>query len=251
MEQSWLLGIALALPLLGALPVALLGRWPNAREGVSLATAGALFAVVLEILGRHQAGIHQELVLIEMMPGLPIALELEPLGMLFALVASGLWILTTAYAIGYMRAHHEENQTRFFVCFALAISGAIGIALARNLLTLFLFYEFLTLSTYPLVTHAGTEDAKKAGRIYLGILISTSVLFLLFGILWVYSLTGTLEFRPGGILRGHASPTMVAVRLALFAFGTGKAALMPFHRWLPAAMVAPTPVSARRCRDGP
>lgn len=244
-EGAAVLGIALALPLCGALPVALLGRWPNLREAASLTTAGVLFTVVLSILRRHLAGEHLELELFGMLPGVPpIALEIEPLGMLFALVASGLWILTTAYAIGYMRAHDEENQTRFFVCFALAISAAMGVAMARNLLTLFLFYEALTLSTYPLVTHAGTEKARDAGRVYLGILISTSILFLLFAIVWTWQLTGTLEFEPGGILRGHVDGPMVAVLLALFAFGTGKAALMPFHRWLPAAMVAPTPVSA-------
>jgi multicomponent Na+:H+ antiporter subunit D len=244
MENGSLLTLAIALPLFGALPVSLLGRTPNLREAASLTTAGALFLVVLEILQRHLAGERLEFELVEMMPGLPIAFEVEPLGMLFALVASGLWIVTTAYAIGYMRAHHEENQTRFFVCFAVAIAAAIGIALARNLLTLFLFYEVLTLSTYPLVTHSGTEEARSAGRVYLGILLSTSVLFLLFAILWTWHLTGTLEFEPGGILRGHAEPAMVGLLLALFAFGTGKAALMPFHRWLPAAMVAPTPVSA-------
>jgi len=143
-----------------------------------------------------------------------------------------------------MRAHKEVNQTRFFACFAVAIAATMGVALARNLLTLFLFYEALTLSTYPLVTHAGTKEARDAGRVYLGILLTTSVLFLLFAIGWTYSLTGTLEFEPGGILRDRADPLMIGVLLALFAFGTGKTALMPFHRWLPAAMVAPTPVSA-------
>jgi multicomponent Na+:H+ antiporter subunit D len=244
MDNGSLLATAVALPLLGALPVSLLGRWPNVREAASLLTAGTLFAVVITILQRHLAGEHLELELGEMMPGMPLALEIEPLGMLFALVASGLWIVTTAYAIGYMRAHDEKDQTRFFVCFAVAISAAIGVALARNLLTLFLFYEALTLSTYPLVTHARTDAAREGGRVYLGILLTTSVLFLLFAILWTWHLTGTLEFEPGGILRGHVEPTMVGILLALFAFGTGKAALMPFHRWLPAAMVAPTPVSA-------
>jgi multicomponent Na+:H+ antiporter subunit D len=243
-DAGSLLAIAVAVPLLGALPISLLGRWPNLREAASLATGATLFAVVLAILRRHLAGETLEVELVEMMPGLPLALEVEPLGMLFALVASGLWVLTTLYAIGYMRAHDEENQTRFYVCFAVAISAAVGIALARNLLTLFLFYEALTLSTYPLVTHAGTQKARDAGRVYLGILIATSILLLLFAILWTWQLTGTLEFEHGGILEGHASPAMVTLLLALFAFGTGKAALMPFHRWLPAAMVAPTPVSA-------
>lgn len=238
------LGVAVALPLVGAVAVAALGRWPNLREAASFITSGALFAVVLGILGRHQAGESLSLEGVELLPGLPLALGLEPLGMLFALVASGLWVLTTAYAVGYMRAHDEPDQTRFFVCFALAISAAMGVALSRNLITLFVFYEVLTLSTYPLVTHSRTEAAREAGRVYLGILISTSVLFLLLAIVWTWQLTGTTEFRPGGILAGHADPGMVAVLLGLFAFGTGKAALMPFHRWLPAAMVAPTPVSA-------
>ena len=243
-EGGNLLLLALALPLLGALPVAALGRTPNLREAASLTTAGALFLVVLEILQRHLAGELLSVHLIEMFPGLSLALSLEPLGMVFALVASGLWILTTVYAIGYMRAHEEENQTRFYVCFAVAIFAAIGIALSANLLTLFLFYEILTFSTYPLVTHSGTEEAMRAGRVYLGILVSTSVLFLLFAILWTYTLAGTLDFRPGGIVPHDLSPLAVGLLLALFAFGIGKAALMPFHLWLPAAMVAPTPVSA-------
>jgi multicomponent Na+:H+ antiporter subunit D len=238
------IALALALPLVGACAVSLLGRTPNLREAVSLTTAGVLFATVLGLLRLHLAGEVPALEVVEMLPGLALAFAIEPLGMLFALVASGLWIVTTLYAVGYMRAHEEENQTRFYVCFAIAISAALGVAFARNLLTLFVFYEVLTLSTYPLVTHAGTPEAMRAGRTYLGILIGTSVLFLLLAIIWTWSLTGTLEFTPGGILRDHASPTMVGVLLALFAFGTGKAALMPFHRWLPAAMVAPTPVSA-------
>ena len=243
-DGSALLALMLLIPLLGALPVSLLGRWPNLREAASLTTAVALFVVVLGALRLHLAGGTPELVIVEMLPGLPLALALEPLGMVFALVASGLWILTTAYSIGYMRAHEEHDQTRFYVCFAVAIFAAIGVALARNLLTLFVFYEVLTLSTYPLVTHAGSEEARNAGRVYLGILMGTSMGFLLLAVVWTWSLTGTLEFQPGGILAGKAARGTLLVLLALFAFGTGKVALMPFHRWLPAAMVAPTPVSA-------
>tara|TARA_B100000745_G_scaffold298700_1_gene247937 strand:- start:457 stop:1620 length:1164 start_codon:yes stop_codon:yes gene_type:complete len=147
-----------------------------------------------------------------------------------------------------MRGHHEKNQTRFFVFFSLAITGALGVAFARNVFTLFVFYEFLTLSTYPLVTHHGDEKARRAGRTYLGILIGTSVVLLLLGIVWTWQLTGTLEFTKGGILHATSAfdekPWLVGVLLALYCFGTGKAALMPFHRWLPGAMVAPTPVSA-------
>jgi len=177
-------------------------------------------------------------------PGLPIALALEPLGLLFALIASSLWIVTTVYAIGYMRGHGESDQTRFFTFFAIAISATMGVALSANLITLFLFYELLTLSTYPLVTHAGTAEARRGGRVYLGILIGTSMAFLLPAIIATWYFTGSVTFEAGGILAGKISPLTTGILFALFAFGIGKAALMPFHRWLPAAMVAPTPVSA-------
>jgi len=177
-------------------------------------------------------------------PGVPLALQVEPLGLLFALIAAVLWVATTVYAIGYMRGHGEQHQTRFYAFFAIAISATMGVALAQNLFTLFLFYELLTLSTYPLVTHAGSDEAKRGGRVYLGILMGTSMGFLLLAVIWTWHLAGTTGFQPGGILAGKTSPLVVGVLYALFAFGIGKAALMPFHRWLPAAMVAPTPVSA-------
>jgi multicomponent Na+:H+ antiporter subunit D len=164
--------------------------------------------------------------------------------MLFALVASTLWIVNSVYSIGYMRGNDEPRQTSFYVCFAVALWATMGIAFAKNLFTLFIFYEILTLSTYPLVTHKANAEAIRAGRIYLLILIGTSMVLLLPAIAWTWILAGTLDFTPGGILDGKAGPAMLAVLLALFAFGIGKAALMPLHFWLPAAMVAPTPVSA-------
>jgi len=239
------LGAAVLIPVIGAGLVALLRRRPNLREAASLATGAALLAVVAGvILPEVWAGGNPRLDLIEILPGLHLAFEVEPLGMLFALVASGLWIVTTLYSIGYMRAHHERNQTRFYICFAIAISGAIGVAFAANMLTLFVFYEAITLSTFPLVTHSGTDEAKRAGRKYLGILMGTSIGLLLLALVWTYLAAGTTDFRPGGILAGRMEGGELIVLLALYAFGTGKAALMPFHRWLPAAMVAPTPVSA-------
>ena len=236
--------LCLALPLAGAGLVLLFGRWPNLRETASLAAAGWLFLEVLALLPVVESGGRPGAVLLRIVPEIPLAFEVEPLGMLFALVASFLWIVTTIYSIGYMRGHHESDQTRFYTCFAIAIASAIGVAFAANLFTLFVFYEALTLSTYPLVTHAGTDEARRGGRTYLGVLLGTSIVFQLFAIVWVWVAAGTVEFRTGGILAGHASPAMTAVLLVLFVFGIGKAALMPFHRWLPAAMVAPTPVSA-------
>lgn len=208
-------------------------------------TASSLLVLVATvILPEVQAGERPRFELLEVLPGLALAFEVEPLGMLFALVASSLWIITTVFAIGYLRGHDEQHQTRFFVCFALAIAGALGVAFAANVFTLFVFYEAITLSTYPLVTHHGTESAKRAGRVYLGILMGTSIAFLLLAMVWTYFAAGTTDFRPGGILAGKVEGSALAVLLGLYAFGTAKAALMPFHRWLPAAMVAPTPVSA-------
>ena len=244
MSSEMAILVAMILPLVGMVLVVLTGRNPNLRETMTMLVAVATFGVVLTIVPDVMAGGQPEVVVATILPGLALAFKVEPLGMLFALVASGLWIVTSVYAIGYMRGHHEENQTRFFAFFAFAISAALGVAFARNVFTLFIMYEVLTFSTYPLVTHHRTEDAKRGGRIYMGILVSTSVSFLLLAMVWTWQLTGTLEFTPGGILSGKASEGVVMVLLVLYAFGTGKAALMPFHKWLPAAMVAPTPVSA-------
>jgi multicomponent Na+:H+ antiporter subunit D len=236
--------LALAVPAAGAVLIALTGRWPNLRESLTLVTSVALFAVAASLVPGILAGERPESILLTMLPGLALELRVEPLGMLFALVASALWILNSIYSIGYMRANQEQHQTRFYVCFAIALASTMGVAFAGNLLTLFLFYEALTLSTYPLVTHHGTPEVQRAGRIYLGILLGTSIGLLLLAIVWTWSLAGTIAFEPGGVLAGVAPNATIAILLALYMFGIGKAALMPFHRWLPAAMVAPTPVSA-------
>jgi multicomponent Na+:H+ antiporter subunit D len=235
---------ALVTPLIGAVVIAFTGRWPNLRESVTLVTSLILFYLVASLYPHVLEGGRPSLVVGEMLPGLNIAFTIEPLGLLFACIASFLWIINSIYSIGYMRANNEKNQTRFYVCFAIALASAVAIAFAGNMMTLFIFYEALTISTYPLVTHAGTEKAKHGGRVYLGILLSTSIGLLFLGIVWTWMIAGTLDFTPGGILEGKASNTIIGILLALYMFGIGKAALMPFHRWLPAAMVAPTPVSA-------
>ena len=241
-EQSMLL--AILVPLIGALLIAVTGKKPNLREAMSLLTSLTLLGTVLSLLPTVLAGEQPSVSLVEMAPGLAIQFDLEPLGMLFACVAALLWPINTLYSIGYMRSNNEQHQTRFYICFAIALSSTMGIAMAGNLLTLFICYEVLTLSTYPLVTHKGNEDAMKAGRVYLGILLSTSIGFLLLAILWTWYLTGTLDFKAGGILAGKVAGPELIILLFLYMYGIGKAALMPIHRWLPAAMVAPTPVSA-------
>ncbi len=235
---------ALGIPLAGALLISACRRRPNLRETVTLVTALLLFSDVAALLQPVLDGARPSLQWIEVLPGLPLAFEVEPLGMLFALIASGLWIVNSLYSIGYMRGNKEAHQTRFYVCFALSLASAIGIAFAANAFTLFVFYEVLTLITYPLVTHHGTPEARRGGRIYLGVLFGSSTVLLLPALIFTWQVAGTTDFAPGGILAGKLSPLACAGLLALYMFGIGKAALMPMHRWLPAAMVAPTPVSA-------
>ena len=241
--EAALIGVVLV-PLLGALAVVLAGSRPNLREAMSLGAGVALLALVMRLLPRVLSGDWPTTVLAEPIPGLALAFSAEPLGVLFGLIASFLWIVTTVYSIGYMRGHGEAHQTRFYAFFAIAMGCTMGVAFADNLFTLFVFYELLTLSTYPLVTHAGTREARQGGRTYLGILMATSMGFLLLAVVWTWQLTGNVRFTSGGILAGAASPLVIGILFALYVFGIGKAALMPFHRWLPAAMVAPTPVSA-------
>jgi len=243
-SASTALEIAILVPLVGALLIVLAGRWPNLREAVTLVTAVALFGVVLRILWSLTRNEIIEITLIEMLPGLSIALHTEPLSILFAAVASGLWVVTSVYSIGYMRGNNEQHQTRFYACFAIALAATMGVAFSANLLTLFVFYEVLTLSTYPLVAHKGDEAAKRGARTYLGILLATSIGLLLPAIIWTWSVAGTLDFTPGGVLAGRMTGGLATVMLLMFVLGIGKAAVMPMHRWLPAAMVAPTPVSA-------
>ena len=239
------IALALLLPLVGAVGIAFAGRInPNLREGVTLVTAGALAWTVWRLLPELMAGGRPELSLFEIVPGIEIAFRVEPLGMLFAALASGLWIVNSVYSIGYMRGNNEKHQTRFYVFFALSLAATMGIAFAANLFTLFLFYEALTLSTYPLVSHKGDADTVRSARIYLGILLTTSIGLLLPAIIWTYLAAGGGEFTAGGILAGKVDGPALGLLLALFVFGIGKAAVMPVHRWLPAAMVAPTPVSA-------
>ena len=244
MSSLAFIALAIFAPLLAVPFIWFCQNRPNFREAVILLTGLVVFICITNLIDEVAGGARPSLELWDIFPGLSLVFTLEPLGMLFAGLSSFLWIVTTVYSIGYMRGHKEKNQTRFYIYFAIAISSALGIAFAGNMLTLFVFYEILTISTFPLVTHSGSDEAKRAGRIYLGILIGTSVFLQLTAIIWTWTLAGTLDFTVGGILTNKVSSGLSGLLMVMYVFGVGKAALMPFHKWLPAAMVAPTPVSA-------
>ncbi|RCV63600.1 multicomponent Na+:H+ antiporter subunit D [Methanophagales archaeon] len=234
-------------PLIAAPLILLLGKWPNIREGVAIAAGIATFSLVLSMINPI---LNSDVIRISfqtLLPGIEIGFKVDAFGMLFALTSSSLWILVTIYSIGYMRSLKEHAQTRFFFSFALAIFGALGIAMSTNLVTMFIFYEILTVSTYPLVIHDQTAEALSAGHKYFAYLL-TSGCFFLFGVMLVYYLTGTTDFTNGGIAAlealNPAHKWTLIILFFCFLLGFLKAAWMPFHSWLPSAMVAPTPVSA-------
>jgi len=237
--------LASLVSLLAVLPIVLLGKKPNLREGATFLAAFIKFGLVVSMLPTILAGSTIEFTVWEIVPNLAIAFRVDGLGMLFGLVASSLWIVTSLYSIGYMRGLKEHSQTRFFTFFAISLSATIGVAFAANLFTLYLFYEMLSLATYPLVTHHQDKEARTGGRTYLTYLLSTSIGFVLPALIFVYVKTGSsMEFSSSGFLSGHITASEALILLLLFTFGFAKSGLMPFHSWLPGAMVAPTPVSA-------
>jgi len=242
---SLLPALALAPSAAAAILIVALRRRPAARDAVSVAAALAQTAVVAAMAPPALRGAPPVWAAIDLVPGVPLMLRADALGVLFALVASALWVLTTIYSIGYVRALREPSQTRYFAAFALCLLATVGIALSANLLTFFCFFEVLTVATYPLVVHAGTPEATRAGRVYLAYTLGGGTA-LLAAVVWTHALAGTLDFVPGGIAAlAAAGPGTLWALLALFVIGCGvKAAIVPLHTWLPLAMIAPTPVSA-------
>jgi multicomponent Na+:H+ antiporter subunit D len=240
--------LAVLVSILGAFLIVLTGeRRANLREFWSVAAGVLKLALVASMIPAIGAGLTLGCTLFRILPGMELAFRVDAFGLLFALGASILWIATSFYSIGYMRSLEEHAQTRYFACFAVALSATIGVAFSANLFTLFLFYEALTLATYPLVGHKATAEARAGARKYVIYLLGAAKLFLVAAVILTYNLAGTLEFRKGGILPASklaADPALLTVLFALFLFGFAKNAVMPLHSWLPAAMVAPTPVSA-------
>ena len=236
--------LAIAVSLAATALIKLSSKNPNLREFWTIAASVVKLAIVASMVPAVLEGKELGFTLVTLFPGIEIAFRVDALGLFFALMASVLWVVTSFYSIGYVRAENEHAQTRYYMSFAVALSATIGVAFSANLLTMFIFYEIITLSTFPLVGHKETPEAMAGARKYLVYLLGTSLLFMMFAIVLTYSAAGTLNFSNQGILDGNVSKAMAIAIFVLFMAGTAKAAMMPFHSWLPAAMVAPTPVSA-------
>ncbi|TAN39228.1 MAG: monovalent cation/H+ antiporter subunit D family protein [Verrucomicrobia bacterium] len=246
METPSLLA-ALVAPLLGAVLVMLNKRRPNVREFCSFAAASVMLGVVITLLRPVLAGQRLVYHLFSLLPGVSVTLRADAFSMVFALIASFLWVITVLYSMGYMRGLQEHAQTRFNACFALALFGAIGCAFADNLFTLYLFYEIVSITTYPLVAHHQDQEGYEGGRKYLVYLTTTAKGLILPAMIVIYVMCGTLDFSDNiqtGIFPNTASRVLVTIVYACLILGFAKNGVMPFHHWLPGAMVAPTPVSA-------
>ena len=240
----WMLILIVGIPFFGACFVTLLRDYPNAREAASLISAILTFLVCVLALPSAFAPQPVSTLPFLVLPGMSLHLAADALGLLFASLASLLWIITTVYNIGYMRGLKEKAQGRYYICFAICIGSVMGVALSSNLFSLFVFYEILAISAYPLVAHKETEPALAAGRKYL-IYTQSGGVAILAGIMTLLAMGNTLDFVAGGN-PGVASITPDFARIAFLLLMAGfsvKAAIVPVHGWLLSAMVAPTPVS--------
>jgi len=250
--SSYIPLLAILCPATASILILLSSKRPNVRESWTIIAGILQFSFIASMIPTvlDKKVVQCLLFPQTMFEGIAFGFKVDAFGLIFALTASFLWILVSFYSIGYMRSLKEHAQTRYYFCFAIAIFGAIGVAMSANLLSMFIFFEILTVSTYPLVIHDQSADAISAGRKYFAYLLTAGV-FLLFAIIMTYYLTGTTDFTGGGIkaLRtgfeaGNLASLTLIILFFCFLLGFMKAAWMPFHSWLPTAMIAPTPVSA-------
>lgn len=233
---------ALLIPVGQAALIALLPRPPGLRDAINILGAVALAWVVVVLIAAGVRGEVARVQIAEPLPGVSLAFELEPLGLVFAGLIAVLGVLSAPYASGYLRATEDRQPARLLAFLALATAAGMAVALSANLFTFFIFYEALTLAAFPLVTHTSDPESRRAGRLYLWTLLGASMALLLPAVIWTYALAGKLDFVKGGLLAGSLDPITGNILLVLFVFGLAKAALMPMHRWLPASMTAPHPV---------
>ena len=256
--NSQLLLLPLIVTFVAPFAILLTGKKENVREGVSFAAAILTFLAVARFIPEVLSGVVHKIDIFTILPGVTLSVCLDGLGIIFALIAPFLWAFATSYNVGYMRSLKEHAQTRYYFCFAVAIFGAVGVAMSANVFTLYFFYEIISIFTYPLVAHHEDEEAFSGAKKYMVYLMGTSKLFLLPAMALTYVLVGNLDFNLTDMVHGvfrnadgsyktalaAAHPWLIQLTYVCFIAGLAKAALMPFHNWLPSAMVAPTPVSA-------
>ena len=237
--------LAVGVSLLAALLIAFSDKRPNVREAWSTIASFIKFGIILSMVPAVLNGDVYTYTLCQITDTVGLTLRTDPAGMIFATLASMLWVPINFYSIGYMRCNNEGEQTGYFAAFAVCMSACMGIALAENLLTFFIFYELLTLASWPLVLHKRNDEALLASRKYLIYTLISGQLFLA-GVIAVYCIAGSIDFRAGGLLTIDMAPKWVlqSVFVLMILAGSVKAAVMPLHGWLPAAMIAPAPVSA-------
>lgn len=245
--MSWEQYLPLAVLASSLVPGLIIFALPERSRGPrsTLNIGGAVIKLVLVVWMIRQSGegVHYEF-RAALLPGLDFVLRSDALGLFFVGLSALLWLVTTIYAVGYLE--RSPHRSRFFGFFSICVTATVGAALAGNLLTFLVFYELLTLATYPLVVHRGTREARHAGRVYLAYTVAGGAVATI-GTIWLYSLTGSLEFLPGGFVAPHVTEHRATLRAIFIVLVSGigvKAALVPLHGWLPVAMIAPAPVSA-------
>ena len=222
--------LAVGVSFIAAVLIAFSRRWPNLRETWSVIASVLKFGIILSMLPAVLDGNQYQWTLCQITDTVGLTLRTDPAGMIFAVLASMLWVPMNFYSIGYMRCNNESEQTGYFAAFAICMSAVMGIAMAENLLTFFIFYELLTLASYPLVLHKRNQEALMASRKYLIYTLISGQLFLA-GVIAVYCISGTMDFTPGGFLTTDMAPRWVlqAIFVLMILAGSVKAAVMPLR----------------------
>jgi multicomponent Na+:H+ antiporter subunit D len=237
--------LSVLIPVIGAIIINRISEHHvKTRNLTALITVTTTFLIIARMLPMILQGFVLEYSLVHLVAGLELAFKVDQLGIIFGFTSSLLWILSIIYSMGYMS--QEAGQRRYFCFYVLSMSATMGVAFSANLFTMYIFFEYLTLCTYPLVVHPQTEEATRSGIKYIVYCFGGGAL-ILFSLLILQGMVQSVNFVPGGIpaiAQGEPHTLLFIIFfLAILGFGT-KGALMPLHSWLPSAMVAPTPVSA-------